>query len=362
MNRRHIWTIATIGLLVTAAVWWPHTKAASQAPASSASESVRPDPEAKLEQQTQALVQQYRNADDEEEREAVMDDLETVVSRHFDLRHETRERELEELEREIERLRFLHERREAEKDRIVQQRVDSLLREADGLGWGSPSASSVRSLDGPTSVDQTARPRKEVSVSRIDSEQREELEREWLEKLEEMAESKDEEEMGKELHTIARDLNARFEAGELTAMEAFVEACRAGIRRGDTTEEKMENMAESLAKLSLMTEGEAEKAWREWFAEVLESKEEEERSEESKDELREAMYAIARDLNAQFEAGELTAREAFEEAAKAALKLGADEEELAEKLAKVRSLTDEELEKAWRDQIARMPDSKEKDD
>ena len=48
MNRRHIWTIAAIGLLVTAAVWWPHTKAASQAPASSGSESARPDPEAKL--------------------------------------------------------------------------------------------------------------------------------------------------------------------------------------------------------------------------------------------------------------------------------------------------------------------------
>ncbi len=325
MNRRHIWVIAAIGLLVTAAVWWPHSEAASQNPGRIASESARSGPEADLEQQTQELVQQYRNAGDTEDRDAVLDDLQNIVSDHFDLRQESREAELEQLEREIERLRSLHERRQDEKDRIVQRRIESLLREADGLGWGSPHSSSIRSLDSQATVGPRPGPRKELSGESNTTQ--------W-----------DERKQG-----IAQDLNARFEAGELTAMEAFEEGVQAAVRFGRKTEEEA---AEVLAKLGELTEEEVEKAWREEFAGQAESNEWEERK-----------YAIAEDLNARLEAGELTALEALEEALEEALRLsGATEEEAAEKRARPDTLTEEEAAKKWQEVVAEKLESKEEED
>jgi len=280
----------------------------------------------------------------------VLDDLESVVSDHFDLRQELREAELEDLERGIERLRSLHERRQDEKNRIVQQRIESLLREAVGLGWGSPRSSSIAAVKlGATTEEEV-----EEELERLGELTEEEVKQEWREKLSEEADSEEEEEGKEERYAAAKDLNARFEAGELTAMEAFEEACKAAVRRGGVTEEKMEEMVEALAKLSEATEEEVEKEWREWFAEVAESNEEEERR--GKEEREEEMRAIARDLNARFEAGELTAREAFEEACKAAVRLGGTEEKAAEALAKLDELTEEEIEKTWRVEFARMAD------
>ncbi|MHC4402213.1 MAG: hypothetical protein ACYTG0_21305 [Planctomycetota bacterium] len=324
MNRRHVWTIAAIGLLVTSPVWWPHAKAVSQTPPSSASESARRGREEKLEQQTQELVQQYRNAGDAEEREALQDDLERTVSRHFDLRQEARERELEWLEMEIARLRSLHERRQDEKNRIVQQRIEALLREADGLGWGSPDSSSIRSLDSQATVGQRPRPRKELS-GRINTRQREEFD------------------------AILEDIKADVEAGRLAAMEGFEHAGTAAVKLGVMTEEEVE---EELERLGELTEEEVEKEWREKLAEADSEEEEEE-------EWKEELHAIAKDLNAQFEAGELTAMEAFEEACKAAARLsGATEEKVAKALAKLDDLTEEEVEKEMPSRRISTPSSR----
>jgi len=62
--------------------------------------------------------------------------LTKVVSAHFDIRQELREKELKELEEKVKKLRELHLRRAKEKEQITRDHVRQLLRDVDGLGWG----------------------------------------------------------------------------------------------------------------------------------------------------------------------------------------------------------------------------------
>jgi hypothetical protein len=89
---------------------------------------------------TSKIVKQFRLSTDDQERRRLQEALAKVVSQHFDVRQQMRQRELQELEAQLARLKDVHQRREREKDQIVRDRVQQLLRDADGLGWGSGSA------------------------------------------------------------------------------------------------------------------------------------------------------------------------------------------------------------------------------
>ena len=94
---------------------------------------------AEQENETQRLVSEYRQTEDEKERGWIAGELNKAIAKHFDIRQETRERELKQLEAQVRRLRELHDKRTKEKGQIVQDRVRQLLRDADGLGWGTDS-------------------------------------------------------------------------------------------------------------------------------------------------------------------------------------------------------------------------------
>jgi hypothetical protein len=102
---------------------------------------------AEQESETQRLLGEYRQTEDEKERGWITGELTKAIAKHFDVRQEARERELKQLEAQVRRLRELHDRRTKEKEQIVQDRVRLLLRDADGLGWGAdddaPSAVRV---------------------------------------------------------------------------------------------------------------------------------------------------------------------------------------------------------------------------
>jgi hypothetical protein len=190
MNRRHIWQIAPFVLLLTSLAWWAHAQSAGETPATpaarastaeSTSDELGSTPytrnsgsrtnvtprglgggvslnaqvtstirgqfssqgrsqERMLEQQTQTLLDEYRASSDTRKRAGAKEDLTAVVNEHFALRQTLRQSELDELEKELNRLKTLHERRQNQQDQIVADRVESLLREADGLGWGSTSS------------------------------------------------------------------------------------------------------------------------------------------------------------------------------------------------------------------------------
>jgi len=92
---------------------------------------------AEQENETQRLVTEYRQTEDEKERGWIAGELSKAIAKHFDIRQEARERELKQLEVQMRKLRELHDKRMKEKEQIVQDRVRQLLRDADGLGWGT---------------------------------------------------------------------------------------------------------------------------------------------------------------------------------------------------------------------------------
>jgi hypothetical protein len=92
--------------------------------------------EQRLSNQTRQILQRYSDTEDESEKRQLMGKLAETVQQHFDLRQSIREKEIKALEAQVKKLRELHDRRNAEKERIVADRVDTLLRDASGLGWG----------------------------------------------------------------------------------------------------------------------------------------------------------------------------------------------------------------------------------
>jgi TolA-binding protein len=88
-------------------------------------------------QRTHELLSQYNQTEDEAERAKIVKELTAVAAEEFDARQESREKQLQQLEEQLKKLRSVHARRAKEKDEIVRDRVRQLLRDADGLGWGS---------------------------------------------------------------------------------------------------------------------------------------------------------------------------------------------------------------------------------
>jgi len=97
------------------------------------------DPYSESESQIQALVAQYGDLGDDKlgEKKDLADQLTKLVNEQFELRQENRENDLAALEEQVRRLREIHAKRNAQKDKIVADRVQQLLRNADGLGWGT---------------------------------------------------------------------------------------------------------------------------------------------------------------------------------------------------------------------------------
>ena len=95
-----------------------------------------------LEQRSRDLLSKYRTASKSEDRDHLLSDVSKTVAEQFDVRQRMREKELQRLEDQLKRLRQVHQQRAEQKDRIVNDHVQQLVREADGLGWGeAPSAS-----------------------------------------------------------------------------------------------------------------------------------------------------------------------------------------------------------------------------
>jgi len=93
-------------------------------------------------QQAMEILAKYQGTEDSAQREKLRGDLQKIVSEQFDLRQQVRQKELEQLEAQVRRLRAIHGRRQEEKEAIVKDRVQQLLRDAEGLGWGADNSSS----------------------------------------------------------------------------------------------------------------------------------------------------------------------------------------------------------------------------
>lgn len=96
-----------------------------------------PGPDAELEHSVRILLGDYASKKDDDAKKKVVDEITEAVTKQFEIRQEARERELKRLEAQIKRLREMHQKRNEQKDRIITERVQQMIRDVDGLGWGA---------------------------------------------------------------------------------------------------------------------------------------------------------------------------------------------------------------------------------
>ncbi|OHB66768.1 MAG: hypothetical protein A2V70_13100 [Planctomycetes bacterium RBG_13_63_9] len=81
------------------------------------------------------LAEQYRSEKDETKRAELKTKLEQLVNGHFDLRQQRRQREVAQLEKQLNRIRSAIENRTQAKDLIIQRHLAKLLGEEDDLAF-----------------------------------------------------------------------------------------------------------------------------------------------------------------------------------------------------------------------------------
>ena len=82
-----------------------------------------------LEAESLALVARIKSVQQEAERNAMAEELRKQLEVIFEMKQDNRRREIEQLESELERLKERVKRRRAARDRLIQQRMNELLRD-----------------------------------------------------------------------------------------------------------------------------------------------------------------------------------------------------------------------------------------
>lgn len=86
--------------------------------------------------QVAKLLREFQSAEESDKKD-IVDQINAEVLKQFELRQAAREKELEELEEQLAKLKEKHQKRESMKDEIISDRVNDLLNNLQGLGWGS---------------------------------------------------------------------------------------------------------------------------------------------------------------------------------------------------------------------------------
>jgi hypothetical protein len=104
---------------------------------------------------TDQLLVEYQSASDDAEKNSILAKLTETVGKQFDARQSAREKELKQLEDQLVKLKAAQSKRTAQKDRIVKDRVQQLVNNAEGIGWGvdSPSDGAFQFQAEPVNVE-----------------------------------------------------------------------------------------------------------------------------------------------------------------------------------------------------------------
>jgi hypothetical protein len=108
--------------------------------------------------QTQQLVQRWKDSKDAAEREKLETGLREALKLEFTARLASHYKEIKELEEKVRQLRERLALRKEKQDEIVEHRLQQILREAQGLGWGSEGAHGNSIFQYRSATDATAIP------------------------------------------------------------------------------------------------------------------------------------------------------------------------------------------------------------
>ena len=120
-----------------------------------------PDPEAvqlqandaQLGQAAEALIQQYGQTDDDQQRNTLKEKLSETLAKQFDVQQQLREHEIAKIEAKVKKLRDIITKRTDARKSIIDRRLDQLINEAEGLGWTQPAGAAPQASSwGPVNV------------------------------------------------------------------------------------------------------------------------------------------------------------------------------------------------------------------
>jgi len=97
------------------------------------------------------LIEKWKQAGNKSERDKLQQSLRATLTEQFQSRLLAHQKEIEQLEAEVKRLRQQLELRRQKQDEIVRFRMEQLLREAQGLGWGTEPTPRTGALLSPGS-------------------------------------------------------------------------------------------------------------------------------------------------------------------------------------------------------------------
>ena len=91
-----------------------------------------------MQSESTQLAHQYVEAKKEDEKRQIRDNLMKVLNQQFDLHIKAQQKELEDLEKQIAKLKDVVRKRLDAKSTIVERRLEQLIQDAEGLGWNAP--------------------------------------------------------------------------------------------------------------------------------------------------------------------------------------------------------------------------------
>jgi hypothetical protein len=100
--------------------------------------------ENELSHESNELMGKYTSIDDETERNQLKTSLREVLGKQFDAQRQRRELELKRVEERLSKLREQLNKRNNARETIVNRRLEQLISEADGLGWGAPGTGNIQ--------------------------------------------------------------------------------------------------------------------------------------------------------------------------------------------------------------------------
>jgi hypothetical protein len=84
------------------------------------------------------IARQYAKATKEDDKKEIRKKLAETLSKEFDQLAQQQQNELDALEKQVASLKAILKKRKETKDAIVDRRLEQLIQDAEGLGWGSP--------------------------------------------------------------------------------------------------------------------------------------------------------------------------------------------------------------------------------
>jgi len=134
---------ATPATVTAPAVPEPPFPGAPDSPAVYAVQGLTPNPVSvgsRTQTQISQLARQYVKSVKEDEKKDIRKKLSEALAKQFDQLAERQQKELQDLEKQVEDLKTLLKKRRDNRDAIIERRLEQVVQDAEGLGWSTPSS------------------------------------------------------------------------------------------------------------------------------------------------------------------------------------------------------------------------------